>query len=238
MAISPKVKYPAQIIISDPGYPLGKARNVVTAGDGSGTPWEADLVNDVFGFQQALLDAGGVTASGNPDKVGASNYLTAIQNMIAAAVASLKNTIETGTHTLSNMGFVGTNGGDNLVLLNNGRMAFNGDFAAAFYPLDGLMHYGRTISEIAVEVKPGAARSGTSRMRLGLTKRPVFSNTTDWSAMIAAQFDDGTATEQSIVCTPTEVIDTTINSYALWLIAGNNASTAIDSLMGASITLT
>lgn len=78
MAIKPKLQYPANVSVTDPAYPWGKARDVVTAGDGTGTPWEAAIANDIFGFQQALLDAAGIEPSNTPDKVGASQYLTAL----------------------------------------------------------------------------------------------------------------------------------------------------------------
>jgi hypothetical protein len=115
MALIPKVKYGAQTITSDPGYPLGKACNVGAPGDGTGTPWEEALVNDIWGLQQALLGAGGVSASGMPDKVGASDYLTALQNIVdnragallapvtaAVAGSDAANHAWTGTHSMAN----------------------------------------------------------------------------------------------------------------------------------------
>lgn len=82
MAISPKNKYPTQIDLTDPtGYPEGKAKNVTVAGDGTGTPLEKDLVNDLFGFQQELLNKSGITPSGIPDKVGASQYKEALDKL-------------------------------------------------------------------------------------------------------------------------------------------------------------
>lgn len=82
MALVPKITYPVQTISSDPAYPYGKAQNITTVGDATGTPWEAALVNDLFGFQQALLAAGGITPSGNPDSVAASDYLAAVLSII------------------------------------------------------------------------------------------------------------------------------------------------------------
>lgn len=78
MAISPKAVYPGQTDDTDPDYPLGKARNATTLGDGTGFPIEQRWVNDLLGFQQALLDEAGISPSGNPDKVGASQYLDAL----------------------------------------------------------------------------------------------------------------------------------------------------------------
>lgn len=82
MAIIPSDTYPGQTLLSDPAYPHGKARNVTVSGDGTGTPLEATWLNDLWGFLQALLAEGGVTPSGNPDEVGASDYLTALYNVL------------------------------------------------------------------------------------------------------------------------------------------------------------
>lgn len=80
MAIVPSTKYTGQIDTSDlDAYPHGKAKNVVTAGDGSGTPLEKDWVNDLWGFLQSLLDIASITPSGDPDEVGASDYLDAME---------------------------------------------------------------------------------------------------------------------------------------------------------------
>lgn len=87
MAIAPKDEYPGQTITSDPAYPQGKARNVTVSGDGTGTPWEERLVNDIFGFQQALLEAASITPSGSPDEVGASQYLDAVRKVISRSTA-------------------------------------------------------------------------------------------------------------------------------------------------------
>jgi hypothetical protein len=111
MALIPKLKYPAQIDVSDPAYPQGKARNVGAPGDGTGTPLEREWVNDLFGFQQALLAAAAITPNGAADKVGASQYLTAVQTIVDGLAAVLftktafldKGYVWTGQH-----GFVGT----------------------------------------------------------------------------------------------------------------------------------
>jgi len=82
MAIVPSSKYPGQIDTSDSSaYPQGKAQNVTTAGDGSGTPLEQDWVNDLWGFLQSLLSRANITPSGSPDEVGASDYLDAVDTV-------------------------------------------------------------------------------------------------------------------------------------------------------------
>lgn len=82
MAIAPGAVYPGQTITSDPGYPLGRARNVTVSGDGIGFPLEQTWVNDLFGLLQSLLIETGITPSGTADAVGASQYLTALQQMM------------------------------------------------------------------------------------------------------------------------------------------------------------
>lgn len=84
MAIDPSTAYAGQIITDDPGWPYGKARNEIIDGDGTGTPLEAEWVADLFGWQQALLDAASITPSGDPDKVGDSQYLDALQALFPA----------------------------------------------------------------------------------------------------------------------------------------------------------
>lgn len=97
MAIDPSAEYPGQIITGLPGYPLGKAVNVAVSGDGTGTPLEAKWVSDLFGWEQALLAAAGITPSGDPDEVGASDYLDALEalfgNRIIAPGATVDNEV-------------------------------------------------------------------------------------------------------------------------------------------------
>ena len=87
MAIAPKDIYVGQVA-SDAAYPYGKARNLSVEGDGTGTPWEEKHVNDLWGFLQSLLDAVDATPSGTPDKVGASQYLDAIEAIAVAQAHS------------------------------------------------------------------------------------------------------------------------------------------------------
>lgn len=88
MAIIPETEFPGKIIAGNANYPYGQARDITTPSDGTGTPWRSSLVNDIFGFLQATLIEGGVTPSGTPDTAVASQYLTAIENIISAAISA------------------------------------------------------------------------------------------------------------------------------------------------------
>ena len=82
MAINPEAQYPGKITPSSADYPFGEARNITTPGDGTGTPWEAALVNDLFGFQQAILSEAGATPSGDPETASASQYLAGLKAIL------------------------------------------------------------------------------------------------------------------------------------------------------------
>jgi hypothetical protein len=87
MALKPSVIYPGQVSIADlASYPYGKAQNDLVEGDGIGTPLEEKLVNEIFGFQQALLVDAGITPSNAPEAVGSSQYLDAIKKIANGAL--------------------------------------------------------------------------------------------------------------------------------------------------------
>lgn len=86
MAINLLTEYPGKVAAASAGFPFGSARNVTTPGDGTGTPWEQAIVNDLVGWQQALLSRVGATPTGTPDEVGASQYLDAIEEIIRLEV--------------------------------------------------------------------------------------------------------------------------------------------------------
>lgn len=92
MAIRPGTKYPAQTVSGDDNYPYGKARNEITPGDHTGSPVEATWVNDVWGFQQAMLQEAGVVPSDTPDNANTSQYLEALKAIVATQLAALRPT--------------------------------------------------------------------------------------------------------------------------------------------------
>jgi hypothetical protein len=79
MAINPNSLYPTQTTAPSGNYPWGGAQNVTVDGDGTGTPWIDQVLNDMWGYFQKLLDYSGITPSGSPDTVPASQYFQALQ---------------------------------------------------------------------------------------------------------------------------------------------------------------
>lgn len=98
MAIKLADRYPGKTAGTNTEYPLGQARNVTVPGDGTGTPWEAAIVNDDQGFKQALLEAADITPSGSPDTAVNSQYLQALLALFMGSdVFSGSVTSSTGT---------------------------------------------------------------------------------------------------------------------------------------------
>jgi len=85
MALIPSTRYSGQVETGDAGYPQGKARNAGAFQDGTGTPLERDWMNDLWGFLQALLARARITPTNTPDRVGASQYLDAVQAVARAS---------------------------------------------------------------------------------------------------------------------------------------------------------
>lgn len=83
MAIELEQQYPDKTTPASADYPFGQARNVTTPGDGTGTPLEQAWVNDLFGWQQALLTEAGITPSGVPDTARNSQHLDALRALFA-----------------------------------------------------------------------------------------------------------------------------------------------------------
>lgn len=79
MSLDLKIEYPAQVGTATAEYPFGLPRNVSLPGAGDGTPWEEELVKDIFGFLAKVLGDAGITPSGTPDTALASQYLEALQ---------------------------------------------------------------------------------------------------------------------------------------------------------------
>ena len=93
MAMIPESQYPTQTTPASPTYPLGSAKDVSAPGSGDGTPLQEAWLNDVWGFLQAALNAGKITASGLADTALISQYQQAINNIAAASNSARRITI-------------------------------------------------------------------------------------------------------------------------------------------------
>jgi hypothetical protein len=138
MAINPGTLFPGKTTPADADYPFGGAQNITVPGDGTGTPWVASLLNDIFGLQQALLSAVGAVPSGTPDKVGASQYLDALKVVsglqVATSVAVLAADF-TGVKVIRTSGFTTETDGRQSLLISTG----NTGTASTLDPVTGVL---------------------------------------------------------------------------------------------------
>ncbi len=86
MAIKISNKYSPRATAPDANYPEGSLKNETVAGANDGTPLDQAWGNDYEGFTAALLAAGSVPYSGNPDTLLASDRMTALSNIINIAL--------------------------------------------------------------------------------------------------------------------------------------------------------
>jgi len=107
-------RYPGKTSADPTNYPLaGKARDVTVSGDGTGFPFEADWLNDLFGWQQALLAAAGLTPNNAVENQNASQLLDAIRIIAQqrTVAAYTFGTTSTGTNALFPISLYAQRGG-------------------------------------------------------------------------------------------------------------------------------
>lgn len=78
-----KVTRPTQISV-DANFPVsGKAKNISSAGDNTGTPWIEDIINDrSFGWQERILSIAGIVPNGLEENASQSQISEAIEILI------------------------------------------------------------------------------------------------------------------------------------------------------------
>jgi hypothetical protein len=115
--------YPGKVNPSTPQYPYGEPKNVNVNGDGTGTPFEAELVKDIAGFHQAILTEAGIVPSNIADNATNSQYLEGLKRIVKQAnvitsdlIYNLNNNYSTGV-AIQTTGFsVNGDGGEGLWL--------------------------------------------------------------------------------------------------------------------------
>ena len=73
MAIDVRDEYGSSVNEKDEKYPFGSFKNETVAGAGDGSYVDEAHGNDVLGFLQKLLVEAGITPSGKPDNIIASD---------------------------------------------------------------------------------------------------------------------------------------------------------------------
>lgn len=90
MAIYTEQQYPGKVNPSNSNYPYGSAKDVSQPGAGDGFPLQKEWLNDLFGFQQALLKKAGISPNGRADTATKSQYLASMQALCGRIFKSVK----------------------------------------------------------------------------------------------------------------------------------------------------
>lgn len=85
MALKRNERYPGRFSNPTGAHPQGAFKNRSAPGSQDGSYLEQDWANDWDGFFSSLLSAAGLTANGNVDAVGASQYYTALTTLFRLA---------------------------------------------------------------------------------------------------------------------------------------------------------
>lgn len=179
MADNPTTAYPGKIAAPSSKYPYGEARNITLPGDGTGTPWVARLVNDIFGLQQVLLTDSLIVPSGTPDTVDNSQYMDALRKLLGGVedntaamvardykvgvlVATQGSTNKTDERAVWRIvaGSTGTADGINYIDLDNGNQAENIRLSSANIEHEGTL-LSVVLNELIARTPPSPARFGS-----------------------------------------------------------------------------
>lgn len=86
-------EYNGQVGAPNAQFPYGSARNDQLPGDQTGTPRVASEINDILGFQQAILSEAGIVPTGAPDNAQASQYLQGLRALLLPRFTSTTATL-------------------------------------------------------------------------------------------------------------------------------------------------
>lgn len=76
--------YSVAFVNTTGSFPNVLGRNITVPGDGLGTEWIAEFVNDTWGARQQLMNKAGLTPNGTTEATGASQSYTAMQRCFGA----------------------------------------------------------------------------------------------------------------------------------------------------------
>lgn len=173
MAINPNALYPGQTVAPNADYPYGRARNVTAPGDGTGTPWEEDLINDIWGFLQALLSLGVVVPSGNPETILASDYISAIKRALGVAAWSATQTYKVGSLVIDdNTIYYSLNAAN----LNNAPSGVTAFWTPIALPLTG----GTLTGALVLNADPAVALGAATKQYVDNRAVPFYNGKVDY----------------------------------------------------------
>ena len=95
--------YPGRFNAPTAAYPHGSHKNRSTETSNDGSYYEQAWANDIQGFHSQLLSTAGITPSGVPDHVGASDLYNALKGLFLMRSNNLSD-IASVSQTLAGLG--------------------------------------------------------------------------------------------------------------------------------------
>jgi len=105
MALDWNATYPGRVVADPANYPLGRAKDVTVPLDGTGTPWQQELIKDQSAlFQRLIVDGIGVgNESGVADTVVASDYFDSLLLVINSVAGGRRSGLHVTRDSVSLM---------------------------------------------------------------------------------------------------------------------------------------
>lgn len=161
-----------RITAPDANYPYGSAKNDSTGTTGDGTPIRKPLMDDTYGFYQALLTKAGIVPSGNAETALVSQLADAVRilgggnrKVVVFSAAGVTNwtvpdEIKSGA-VKPKVTLVGAGGGASKIAGTTGNGGGAGATAVKYLDLTGVTSVSITVGAAGVG-KTGAAGVGTN----------------------------------------------------------------------------
>ena len=146
---------------STPDYPLGSATNTSGPGAGTGTPWRARLINELWGFQQALLAEANITPNGLVDTGASSQYYEAIEAIINASTPPPSPNKIRNIRTINVAGSFTSNSTDDVVLVTAASGTINYTLQTAQTLPGRVLSLKKTINTTAATIVIGTQNTQT-----------------------------------------------------------------------------
>jgi hypothetical protein len=205
----------------DGAFPDAVAQNATGSGTTDGTPITEDVLNDIWGFFQALLNAASATPSGDCEADGDSQLLDAINTIRNALTTDGATQYKyfSGCEFLSDQPY--TNGWQRVIIEATGTtyayISAVANSGRAALPIHN--DEWKTLTDIYIHVFAGkASRTGADRFKFELSKQALGAKAL---TILATEYESGSGCADTIHIDLGEGITFTDEPLTLIAVAGN-----------------
>jgi hypothetical protein len=212
-------------------FPNVEAQNATGPGTTDGTPIIKEVVDDLWGARQALMIEAGLTPNGVTEASGASQFLDALDAVIAARLKTFRQTEETSVEIVRpSDAFFEPDEWEQFWSASEGLVLLGGSSGYKIvFPIDTTAI--TVINAAQILVSKDAARTGDNRMSIGLyytnpggsiPATPVLVGSLVW--------DNGSAGYEVMTITPALTLSKGDSNQYMWIVKSGAASGASDNI--------